>query len=89
MNIKISDNYVTINANGETKTFELVDHNNKDVARNEALTEVLEYLGDMEDELSKSISDSDFKSLPLNQYVTEANIFLLRSLIETIGYMKV
>lgn len=86
MIIKISEDKVVIDNNTFTKW---VTYSRLDEHRNEVLSEVLEYLDSIEDELSQSIKDSDYQSLPLNQYVTEGNIYLLRSLKETIRYMKV
>jgi hypothetical protein len=87
MYIRISDGQVIIDG----KTFhESIDNNRLDEHRNQVLSEVLEFLESMEKELSSSLKEIDeVISLPINQYVTEANIYLLRSLIETVGYMKV
>lgn len=86
MNIKILEHKVIV----DDKTFTIDLSNNRlDEHRNQVLSEVLEYLDSMEDELVKSLKDKDYQNLPLSQHITEANIFLLRSLKETIGYMKV
>lgn len=82
MHIKISEDKVVIDNNTFTKS---VTNSRLDEHRNEVLSEVLEYLDSIEDELSQSIKDSDYKKLPLNQYVTECNIYLLRSLKDTIS----
>lgn len=87
MNIKILEDKVIV----DNKTFVIsIDNNRLDEHRNIVLSEVLEFLDSMEEELSKSLEPIEkVKDLPINQYVTEANIFLLRSLIDTISYMKV
>ena len=58
-----------------------------DQHRNEVINEVLEYMSDLEKELIDGLED--IEDLTSNKFLVENNIYLLRSLKETVSYMRI
>ncbi len=84
MHIRISENKVYIDNQVFNKE---VDNNRLDQHRNQVINEVLEYMSDLEKELIDGLED--IEDLTSNKFLVENNIYLLRSLKETISHMRI
>jgi hypothetical protein len=84
MNIVVTQDYVKVD---NVRFDKAVDNSRLDQHRNQVINEVLEYMSDLEKELIDGLED--IEDLTSNKFLVENNIYLLRSLKETIGYMKI
>ena len=84
MNIVVTQDYVKVD---NVRFDKAVDNSRLDQHRNQVINEVLEYMSDLEKELIDGLED--IEDLTSNKFLVENNIYLLRSLKETVSYMKV
>ncbi len=84
MNIVVTQDYVKVD---NVRFDKAVDNSRLDQHRNQVINEVLEYMSDLEKELIDGLED--IEDLTSNKFLVENNIYLLRSLKETISHMRI